>query len=148
MYDARPLGWSPPLPVAQVRYVVARDSGRVLCLSDARGRSFNVTYDTAGNLSGVRSPSGLNKADVLAIDYAADGRLVSALLGDSNRLIFSYDPDGTQYVQDRYGALIQRRPTPDGYEVVTENDPAHALRPVLDRFDSLLRNLASPDVQK
>lgn len=128
--------------VAAVSEVTARNSaGLIKSFSDDRGRLFDVTYDDLRRVKAVRTPGGLNRADVLAIDYAADGRLVGAALGDGNVLVYSYDPDGTQYVQDRYGAVLRRRWQVDRYVLVAVEDPSGTLKGAAERFDALLHVL-------
>ncbi len=130
--------------VTSVAVTVSRDAGgRIERFADVGGREFIVTYDESGHVSGINSPVRRNRADVRHIDYA-DGKLVSASLGDDNVLLFSYDRDGVEYVRDRYGALIRRVPSAKGYVIISDEDPSNSLRGMLDRLDALLKVLSAP----
>lgn len=128
--------------VAAISATSARDSqGRVAVFADSWGRTFSVEYDESGRISSVKSPEGRNRADLPRIVYSAEGLLAHVLLGDGNELTFSYDENGVQYVQDRYGALVRRNRTTDGYHTFSEDDPSTRLRATVERLDALLTAL-------
>ena len=130
--------------VATVVVATSRDPrGRIEGFTDPSGRQFVVTYDPTGHVFSVTSPDRANRADLPQISYAADGRLVSAQLGDGNIISFSYDDSGVQYVQDRYGALIRRKRAGDGYVIFSEEDPSARLRGMVERLDALLNTLSA-----